>query len=150
MTRKGSGVRVPHGPPATVLVKAFFGTRSHRRSVPIFGLTAKLTAKLGEEALHRLLPGGDRGQELMAVHLVRHARRDMADDVGDVLDANAGGRQQRHRRVPKLVDAPMTEAGASTETVERAAKVARIHGCAESRREHEVAVNPRGSGEHAV
>src|SRR5438552_1900922 len=108
MTRKGSEVRVLYGP--HFLSRMFTASAVVERRVD-GSLTAYLTANHSEQLLHCGLPGVDGGCHLVTVDLGRHASGDVTDDVRDILEPDASGRQQRYGGVAELVGVPGPEAG---------------------------------------
>ena len=101
LTRKRSLVQIQYRPPASHLVRA----RSLApRTVPgadpetVAYLTAYLSPWLlmREEGVHRARTAGEHRPQLLAVHQLGDAAAGVANQVGDVLDAHSGAREQRH------------------------------------------------------
>lgn len=73
-----------------------------------------------EHLLHGFLARVDGRNDLVAVDLMGHPGRDVADHIGDVFLPHTRRAEERHRRVPQLVRVPFPQPGVCRDAVEGA------------------------------
>ena len=143
MTRKGSGVRVPHGPLRLSRTDALTnrGDRvgvSHRVSQVV----SHSALRSREHAFRGTLAGADGRHHDVAVDGGGGAGRTVAHHVGHVFESHASRREQRHRGMAELVWMPAPEAQALGQSREVSGQPRVLDGPSVPGGEDQVAVAP--------